>query len=280
MLRERRSFAAGARPKAVAHPLLVPISRGAATLLRDRSAAVGGSAMGATALVETADRRQKVLDRIDTAATPIVTLPRRPAAQFCKTAIDVIVASAALLVLAPLLVLLAALVKLDGGPVLFAHTRIGRGGNRFPCLKFRSMVVDADVVLQRLLESDAAAAAEWAETQKLRHDPRITWIGRILRNTSLDELPQLFNVLRRDMSLVGPRPIVTAEMSRYGGDIVYYLAARPGITGLWQVSGRSDTSYAERVALDAAYVRDWSLWKDAAIVARTIPAVLKRKGAV
>lgn len=205
---------------------------------------------------------------------------RRPLAQFCKAAFDVAAAMLALLFLAPLLIVVGVLVKLDGGPVLFAHTRIGRGGKRFPCLKFRSMVVDSDVVLRRLLESDPRAAQEWAATQKLRDDPRITWIGRILRKTSLDELPQLFNVLRRDMSLVGPRPIVATELTRYGQDIVYYLSARPGITGLWQVSGRSDTSYAQRVALDIAYVRDWSLWMDMAIVARTIPAVLKRKGAV
>lgn len=210
----------------------------------------------------------------------IPALPRRRTAQFCKSVFDVTAAGAALLFLAPLLIVLGALVRLDGGPVLFAHTRIGRGGRRFPCLKFRSMVVDADAVLRHLLETDPKAALEWAATQKLRHDPRITWIGRFLRKTSLDELPQLFNVIRREMSLVGPRPIVAAELARYGHDIVYYLSARPGITGLWQVSGRSDTSYAQRVALDIAYVRDWSLWTDAAIVARTIPAVLKRKGAV
>ncbi len=213
-------------------------------------------------------------------AGPAADLRRRPVAQFCKSGFDVAAAVAALLFLAPLLIVLGVLVRLDGGPVLFAHTRVGRGGNRFPCLKFRSMVVDADAVLRRLLESDPQAAQEWAATQKLRHDPRITWIGRVLRKTSVDELPQLLNVIRREMSLVGPRPIVAAEVARYGQDIVYYLSARPGITGLWQVSGRSDTSYAQRVALDIAYVRDWSLWMDAAIVARTIPAVLKRKGAV
>jgi exopolysaccharide production protein ExoY len=223
--------------------------------------------------------RMSVSDLPTPAFQPAASGQRR-VALFFKAAVDIIAAGSALLFLAPLMLLLAVLVKLDGGPVLFAHGRIGRGGTRFPCLKFRSMVTDSDQVLRALLERDPAAAAEWAETQKLRQDPRITLVGRFMRKTSLDELPQLLNVLHRDMSLVGPRPIVAAEVPRYGEDIAYYLAIRPGITGLWQVSGRSNTSYAERVALDTAYVREWSFWKDVTIVARTIPAVLARKGAV
>ena len=169
---------------------------------------------------------------------------------------------------------------LDGGPVLYSHTRIGVRGRPFGCLKFRSMVPDSDEVLRRLLNSDPAAAAEWADTQKLRRDPRITAVGRWLRATSLDELPQLLNILRLDMSLVGPRPIVQAEVPRYGEDIAYYFEARPGLTGLWQVSGRSDTGYDQRVRLDTWYVKNWSIWHDLAILAKTVPAVLKRRGAV
>ena len=145
----------------------------------------------------------------------------------------------------PLLGVLAALVRADGGTVFYRHRRIGAGGRMFDCIKFRSMVLDADGVLRRVIAEDPAAAAEWAETQKLRDDPRITRIGRFLRRSSLDELPQLFNVLRGEMSLVGPRPIVQAEVARYGDDIEYYYAAKPGLTGLWQVSGRSDMSYAQ-----------------------------------
>ncbi len=168
---------------------------------------------------------------------------------------------------------------MDGGPALYAHRRIGAGGREFMCLKFRSMITDGDAVLRRLLETDPKAAAEWSETRKLRRDPRITWIGRILRTTSLDELPQLLNVLRLEMSLVGPRPIVRGEIERYADEIAFYYETRPGITGLWQVSGRSDTSYVQRVHLDTWYVKNWTLWHDLAILAKTIPAVLKRQGA-
>ena len=203
----------------------------------------------------------------------------QPLSRLIKLVFDVAAATAALLVLAPVLVLLAVLVKLDGGPAFFGHRRIGAGGRQFRCLKFRSMVMDSDAVLKRLLESDPDAAAEWAETQKLTNDPRITPIGRILRATSLDELPQLFNVLRLEMSLVGPRPIVQQEVARYGEDIAYYHETRPGLTGLWQVSGRSGTSYAQRVQLDTWYVKNWTVWHDLAIIAKTVPAVLKRRGA-
>ena len=197
-----------------------------------------------------------------------------------KTALDFIVAALALVFLSPLLLAIAAYVKADGGPALYAQTRIGRGGRRFRCLKFRTMVVDAERQLQELLASDPAAAAEWAQTQKLTSDPRVTGIGALLRRTSLDEFPQLLNVLRGDMSLVGPRPIVEAEVERYADDIASYCAVRPGMTGLWQVSGRSQTSYARRVQLDVSYVRNWSLLRDLSILLRTIPAVLLRRGAV
>ena len=204
----------------------------------------------------------------------------RPISRAVKIAFDLVVAAAVLLIAMPVFLVIAALVKLDGGPVFYSHTRIGAGGSRFGCLKFRSMRTDADIVLQRLLQTDPAARAEWARSQKLRQDPRITGIGRILRSTSLDELPQLINVLRLEMSLVGPRPIVVSELHHYGDDIAYYYETRPGMTGLWQVSGRAGTSYERRVQLDSWYVRNWSIWQDLAIMAQTVPAVLKRRGAI
>lgn len=197
-----------------------------------------------------------------------------------KIVLDLVGAAAMLVVLAPVFAVIAAVVALDGGPVLYAHRRVGTGGRRFGCLKFRSMVRDSDVALHRLLAADPAAAAEWADRQKLSRDPRVTAVGRFLRSTSLDELPQLINILRLEMSFVGPRPIVEAEVPRYRDAIKYYYEARPGLTGLWQVSGRSDTGYAERVMLDTRYVQTWSLGQDLRILAQTVPAVLARRGAV
>jgi exopolysaccharide production protein ExoY len=195
---------------------------------------------------------------------------------------DVLGAGTLLVLTLPLFLLIAAIVRRDGGPVLFRHTRLGLGGRPFACLKFRSMVMDSDARLAKLLAEDPAAAEEWAIRRKLAADPRITRIGATLRATSLDELPQLFNVLRGEMSLVGPRPVVREELERNYGPpaAAAYCATRPGITGLWQVSGRSDTTYAERVTLDTRYVRDWSIGLDILILLKTIPAVLKRRGAV
>jgi Undecaprenyl-phosphate galactose phosphotransferase WbaP len=203
----------------------------------------------------------------------------QPTARLAKVVFDCVAASLGILFLAPVILLIAIAVKLDGGPVFFGHLRVGAGGRPFRCLKFRSMVVDSDGVLRRLLASDPAIAKEWAETQKLKHDPRITTVGRFLRATSLDELPQLFNVLRLQMSLVGPRPIVQAEVVRYGDDIAYYYETRPGLTGLWQVSGRASTSYDYRVHLDTWYVKNWTIWHDVTILAKTLPAVIARRGA-
>jgi UDP-galactose-lipid carrier transferase len=203
----------------------------------------------------------------------------RPISRVVKAVFDQIAATILLVLLAPLLVVLATLVRADGGPAFYRHRRIGAGGRVFNCLKFRSMVVDADGTLRRLLATNPCAAAEWTATQKLRDDPRITRIGRFLRASSLDELPQLFNVLRGEMSLVGPRPIVHAEVVRYGSDIEHYYAAKPGLTGLWQVSGRSEMSYARRVQLDVWYVRNWTLWHDIAILFKTVPAVFLQRGA-
>jgi lipopolysaccharide/colanic/teichoic acid biosynthesis glycosyltransferase len=192
---------------------------------------------------------------------------------------DVMVAGAVIIFILPLLVLISALVWFqDGGSPIYAQERIGRGGRVFRCYKFRSMVVDARVRLERLLTESAEAREEWERDHKLRHDPRITPVGAFLRKSSLDELPQLFNVLAGTMSLVGPRPIVAAEVSRYGHRILHYYAVRPGITGLWQISGRNDVSYRRRVALDCAYVKNRSLILDVKILTATVPAVLMRKG--
>jgi exopolysaccharide production protein ExoY len=194
--------------------------------------------------------------------------------------IDIILALAGIILLGPLLIIcFVGTVLSSPGPALFSHRRIGFNGKPFGCLKFRTMVADAPERLRHLLESDPAAAAEWKETQKLHNDPRITTIGAILRQSSLDELPQLFNVLKGDMSIVGPRPVTEAELERYATSVSAYLACRPGITGLWQVSGRSTTTYDKRVACDAFYAQNWSLALDAKIVIVTIPALLLAKGA-
>ena len=197
-----------------------------------------------------------------------------------KRALDILGAGIGLVLLAPFFLIVALMVRADGGPAFFAHQRVGRGGKLFGCLKFRSMVIDSQARLEELLASDPAARAEWEATRKLKNDPRITRIGRFLRSTSLDELPQLINVLLGEMSLVGPRPVQEAEIDRYyGASAAHYMAVRPGITGLWQVSGRSETSYESRVALDVAYVSRPSLLADISILLRTPVAVLSRRGA-
>ena len=196
-----------------------------------------------------------------------------------KRLFDMTAAGAALIALAPLFGGVALVLKLtDPGPILYGHRRVGRGGRSFACLKFRTMVVDGDEVLDRLLRNDPAARAEWEATRKLRRDPRVTDLGRALRRTSLDELPQLLNILRGEMSVVGPRPVVDDELARYGRSASAYLSVRPGLTGLWQVSGRSDTTYRERIMLDRHYAARRSMAMDLAIVARTIPAVLRSSG--
>ncbi len=201
----------------------------------------------------------------------------RPAA---KRAMDILGAAALLLLALPAFLVIAALVKLDGGKVFYAHQRVGRGGRLFGCLKFRSMVVDSDQRLAALLARDPAARTEWDATRKLKNDPRVTAIGRFLRASSLDELPQIINVLRGEMSLVGPRPVQASELAAfYGAAAQHYMMVRPGITGPWQISGRSDTSYAQRVALDVAYVTKPSLRTDLKILFRTPVAVLARRGA-
>lgn len=193
--------------------------------------------------------------------------------------LDVTLAIIALVILAPLMAIIAAVIYiLDPGPIIFAHQRIGRGGRSFPCLKFRSMVVDADARLRHLLETSPEARAEWDRDHKLRDDPRVIGIGKFMRKTSLDELPQLWNVVRGDMSLVGPRPIVVGEISRYGRYFEHYCAVRPGITGLWQIGGRNDVSYRRRVAYDVTYSRARSCAMNVKIIAFTVPSVLLQRG--
>lgn len=193
--------------------------------------------------------------------------------------LDIVLAGSMLLLLTPLMLLVALLIWMeDGGWPLFGHRRIGRGGVSFACLKFRSMVPDAEARLERLLATSPEARLEWQTDHKLREDPRITRLGGFLRRSSIDELPQLINVLRGEMSIVGPRPIVEGEVRRYGHGFKHYCRVRPGITGLWQVSGRNNLSYRRRVALDRLYVRNRSFNRDVAIMAMTLPAVLTRNG--
>ena len=166
-----------------------------------------------------------------------------------------------------------------GSPAIYSHRRVGRGGKEFNCLKFRSMLVNSAEVLDQHLKENPEAKAEWERDFKLRDDPRITKFGRIIRKTSLDELPQFWNVLRGEMSLVGPRPVIAQELERYyGGAAIFYSSVRPGITGPWQVGGRNDLGYDERVRLDVGYARNWSLVGDLLIVAKTFAAVITRRG--
>jgi exopolysaccharide production protein ExoY len=195
-----------------------------------------------------------------------------------KRAMDLLIVGALLVALAPLMLVTALLVALDGGSPLFAHRRIGQRGRAFLCLKFRTMHPDSEARLEEHLAQDAEMRSEWLTTRKLKRDPRVTRIGAFLRATSIDELPQIFNVLRGEMSIVGPRPIIEAEASHYGRHFGAYCSVKPGITGLWQVSGRNDVTYRRRVALDLTYVRRQSLLLDVAIILRTIPAVLTSKG--
>ncbi|XFG58032.1 undecaprenyl-phosphate galactose phosphotransferase WbaP [Klebsiella pneumoniae] len=196
-----------------------------------------------------------------------------------KRLFDIIGSLSIITLLSPVLLYISLKVKKDGGPAIYGHERIGKGGKTFKCLKFRSMVINSKEVLEELLNNDINAREEWNLTFKLKNDPRITKIGGFLRRTSLDELPQLFNVLKGEMSLVGPRPIITAELERYNEEVDYYLLSKPGMTGLWQVSGRSDVDYETRVYLDAWYVKNWSMWNDIAILFKTVGVVLKRDGA-
>lgn len=196
-----------------------------------------------------------------------------------KRAFDVVGSIILGLVFLPLMIIIALLLRNEGGPVIYRHRRIGRDGKTFDCLKFRSMVPDAERKLRELLERRPELKEEWLRDHKLRDDPRITAIGRFLRRTSLDELPQIWNVLRGEMSLVGPRPIVREETIRYGRCLPVYLSAKPGITGLWQVTGRNDTDYRRRVAIDVYYIRRRSAMLDLYILLKTTGVILRGGGA-
>lgn len=219
---------------------------------------------------------------IQNSADRTTTPPRhqlRPIGGRLKRSFDVCAAIIALVLLLPLILSISAIIfSLNGGPVIIRHRRIGHAGESFGCLKFRTMVKNAEDVLARHLREDPKAAEEWEKQRKLCKDPRVTKIGSILRKTSLDELPQLLNILNGDMSLVGPRPIVEDEIPKYGSAVRLYLQARPGLTGAWQVNGRSDIEYQKRVALDSDYLTNWSLKTDVIIILRTLPAVIKARG--
>jgi Undecaprenyl-phosphate galactose phosphotransferase WbaP len=203
-----------------------------------------------------------------------------PGSRVSKALLDMTLTILVGLILLPVLLLIAVLVKLDSpGPVFYSQRRLGRYGTPFRAWKFRSMVQNADQVLEDYFQANPELRQEWRTERKLRYDPRVTRVGHFLRRTSLDELPQLWNVLRGEMSLVGPRPIVGEEIARYADTYKLYTRVLPGLTGLWQVSGRNNISYPERVNLDAYYVRNWSVWLDIYILLRTIWVVLTGDGA-
>ncbi|MGE5571015.1 MAG: sugar transferase [Rhodospirillales bacterium] len=204
----------------------------------------------------------------------------RPGLQRFKRVFDVIFALLLGLIALPAGLLIAAAIVIDSrGPVFFTHTRIGKGNRRFRLWKFRSMITNADEALDEYLRAHPGLALEWRLTHKLRNDPRVTRVGRFLRKTSLDELPQIWNILRGDMSMVGPRPIVEAEIPKYGAAFALYSRVLPGLTGLWQVSGRNDTTYRERVELDSRYIRNWTPLVDFGVLLKTVKVVLGGRGA-
>src|SRR5882672_7463659 len=230
----------------------------------------------------TSMQRQVLRNNENLGATPRISwLGNRPSVVGggAKRGFDIVAAATAILLLVPLFCLIALAIKAwDGGPILYRHRRIGLNGTAFNCLKFRTMVANADDVLVRHLAANSEAAREWQEDHKLKCDPRITPLGSSMRKTSIDELPQLLNILKGDMSFVGPRPIVTAEVPKYGDCIDHYLRARPGLTGPWQVSGRNDVDYATRVALDRRYIEEWSFLRDLVIILKTVRVVATARG--
>lgn len=229
--------------------------------------------------IPTIDSHSTVLNLSDSTISATTTQASFVASGGYKRVLDVAVSATAIVLFLPVFATVALAVKLcDGGPVLFRHRRVGLGGRTFYCLKFRTMNVDAEARLKEHLLADPLAAEEWNTTRKLKKDPRLSAIGDSLRRSSIDELPQLINVLRGDMSLVGPRPVVVEELAHYGRDASHYLSVRPGLTGAWQVSGRNDVSYAERVRLDTEYCMTWSIAKDFQIMLRTIPALFSGRG--
>lgn len=202
-----------------------------------------------------------------------------PTGGLVKRSFDITSALLALFLFSPIFLMVAVLVKLsDKGPVFYGHSRIGHKGRIFKCLKFRTMAVNGDELLRNYLNANPQALKEWKATRKLKSDPRVTVVGEVLRKLSLDELPQLINILRGEMSVVGPRPVVDEELNLYDSFAGFYLSTRPGLTGLWQISGRNDVSYESRIAFDTHYVQNWSLLGDVMIIAKTIPAVCLARG--
>jgi Undecaprenyl-phosphate galactose phosphotransferase WbaP len=227
--------------------------------------------------------KQSSLHAADFPCGPVLAMRQNlldPARMRLKRLLDLLVCLPAGIVLLALLPAAALVIRMDSrGPVFFTQKRVGRNGNIFTLFKFRTMVADAPRILRETLAGNDELRKEWDEDQKLTDDPRLTRVGRVLRRTGLDELPQILNVVMGDMSLVGPRPILAEEIRRYGDAYALYKRVRPGITGLWQVSGRNDLSYAERVELDQRYVYNWSVWSDIYIIIRTVPALISGKGA-
>lgn len=202
----------------------------------------------------------------------------RPFAQSIKRAFDIFASLGTLIFLSPVLAVILFAIRRDGGPAFFSQKRLGANGEVFGCLKFRTMVIDAETKLEEILATDPEREAQWRAYQKLDNDPRITAVGKFLRKSSLDELPQLINVLKGDMSLVGPRPMTLDQQECYGEALAEYKRVRPGLTGLWQVNGRNETTFEERARLDRYYVHNWSLWRDAVIIVRTVREVLFSSG--
>ena len=199
---------------------------------------------------------------------------------FLKRGMDLILMVIMIPTIVPIMLIIALMIKMDSrGKVFFTHTRIGKGGRKFKVLKFRTMVLDADKKLEQFLEKHPELKMEWKYNHKLRSDPRVTKVGRTLRRFSLDELPQFMNILKGEMSLIGPRPITDDEVAKYGDSFEFYKLVRPGLTGLWQVSGRNNTSYRRRVELDEYYVCNWSLKLDIKILIQTVKVVLMGEGA-
>ena len=204
---------------------------------------------------------------------------KAPCGGTTKRIFDFLLALSAIVILSPLLVCVAIAVRLsDGGPAFFGHTRIGFSGKTFKCWKFRSMIPNSDAVFKEYLVQNPDAAEEWRKNQKIQNDPRITRLGYFLRKYSIDELPQLFNILVGDMSFVGPRPIQRSEYEKYGFSLRHYLSTRPGLTGLWQISGRSNSTYQKRVVFDRYYVTHWRMLTDIALIIKTVPVAVTGSG--
>jgi exopolysaccharide production protein ExoY len=247
---------------------LAPASAGGAEAL----AATGVSSSHADNSLNTAEFANRSLRQ----SMPLRQPGDRPIGGWSKRLLDIVVAITALILLSPLILIISLLILVTlKRPILFSHMRIGFNGRPFRCYKFRTMVLNADEVFRQHIATNKAAAEEWAAAHKLAKDPRVTFLGHLLRISSLDELPQFINVICGDMSCVGPRPVVADELLRYGESAKAYLKARPGLTGYWQVSGRNALTYDDRVALDRDYVENWSFWRDIGILLKTIPAVIR-----